>query len=344
MKSDTAPIRKHARVVLTTLGLFVVLLGVDVSLGYRKLAAGDGDEHIEGVHVAHPRLGWALQAGSLGRHRSPGNFDVRYRISPDGLRESGASATNRAVPERRLWIFGDSFTFGHGVADDETFASVLAARVLPHGTEVLNAGVMGYGIAQQLQRLLELKDRVARGDVVLFAPLSTDLERSYDHFRYASRHLFRDSKGVVEQFPDWRDGRLVAVALDTPANRVKALLYHAKYTGRGLQRVHQLLDPPGITEETHAMIERAREVAEGQGAHFVLLFLPHPEECLTGRYRVDLSSFDLPDLMHFFPSDPEGIDAIRFPSDSHWNARGHALAATAVASVLHDRGLLEGSE
>jgi hypothetical protein len=355
MESDRRKLRKHVRgspraaaleaagalrMAGATLAIAACLFGVDLALGYRGLVAEEPGESIADVHVAHPRLGWTLRPGSVGRHRREGIFDVAYRIGGDGLRH----VENRGPARSRLWIFGDSFAFGHGVADRETFASVLASRELPPGMHVANAGVMGYGIAQEVQRLVELQGRIAPGDLVLFAPLSTDLERSLDFFRYPSRHLFRASKGRVERFPDWRDGRLVAAALDTPWSRAKALLYHARYTGRGIERIHHLLVPPRAVEETHAMLAHAREIAEGRGARFLLLFLPHPEECLSGRYRVDVSSFEFPDLMGSFPRDREGVDAIRLPEDGHWNARGHALAAAAVARVLREGGFLEARD
>lgn len=340
MKSDTRPLRNHVLTGLTTLAVLGSFLAADVGVGYWKMVRGAGAEEIEGVHAPHPTLGWALQPGQTGRHRSPGNFEVSYGIDESGLRR----VTNRGEARHRIWLFGDSFTFGHGVADEETFASVMAAGLLPPGVHVRNAGVMGYGIAQQLQRLMELEGHVAPGDLVLFAPISRDLERSFKYFRYPGRFLFRESRGSVQVFPDLREGELVTAALDTPWNRAKALLYHARFTGPGLQRVHQALVPPRVVDEARTMLEIAREIARRRGASFELLFLPHPEECLVGRYRVDVSGFAFRDLMGFFPSDAGGVDGIRFPSDSHWNARGHAMAARAIVESLDWGSALPGDE
>ncbi len=340
MESEAVAIRKHLAPALVSLGLVLLLLGIDVGLGYRKVVAADEEEQIEGVHQPDPRLGWALQPGSRGRHVSPGEFAVEYGIDPDGLRH----VANRGAARERIWVFGDSFTFGHGVPDDATYTSVMASRLLAPGVHVMNAGVMGYGLVQELQRLAGLADRIEPGDLVLFAPISNDLERSFKHFRYPSRQLLRRSKGHIEHYPDLQGGRLVTVTLDTPWNRLKALLFQARFTGAGWQRLFELLDPPPVEEEAHAVIEEARRIAHARGARFALLFLPHPEECLERRYRVDLSGFDFPDLMRFFPADREGIDSIHFPGDTHWNARGHAMAARAIVETLLAQGVLTPEE
>jgi hypothetical protein len=99
-------------------------------------------------------------------------------------------------------------------------------------------------------------------------------------------------------------------------------------------RLHHALAPPGAIEEAGEMLELARQIAEARGARFALLFLPHPDECVSGSYRVDLSSFRFPDLRPYFPRDAAGVARIHFPDDRHWNARRHRMAARAVVHGL----------
>jgi lysophospholipase L1-like esterase len=51
-------------------------------------------------------------------------------------------------------MFGDSITFGYGVADDETYAARAAALLAGDQIEVVNAGVTGY-TSYQVLRLLQ---------------------------------------------------------------------------------------------------------------------------------------------------------------------------------------------
>src|SRR3989338_2488013 len=47
-----------------------------------------------------------------------------------------------------ILVFGDSFTFGYGVRDNETY-SYLLDDLIGQKTEVINAGVSGYGLFQE---------------------------------------------------------------------------------------------------------------------------------------------------------------------------------------------------
>lgn len=339
MESKAGRIRKQLAPLGVTLALLCVLLGVDMWLGYRKMVHGNSAEHIVHVHAPHPRLGWAPTPG-IGHHDRPGNFSVTYTIEDDGLRRvpggGGADFT--------IWFFGDSFTFGHGVSDEDTFASVMARDWLRPEIQVRNAGVMGYGIAQEVQRLVELEDRIQPGDLVVFTPISSGLERSLEHFAHPSRYLFRAEKGHISAYPGLVDHHLVAVPFDTLPNRILALLYNARFTGAGFQRLRELLFPMHTLEDTRELMDLARHIAEQRGARFAWLFLPQPRECGTDGYRVDLSGLDFPDMKRFCPPDAEGVRAIHFPDDPHWNARGHALAARAVVETLLETGALSAND
>jgi len=327
-------------VALASVALFSAVIAVDAWLGWRALARDTPGEEIRGVHVADDRLGWALDRGGEGLHRSEGNFDVRYGIDERGFRR----VANRGEAVRRLFVFGDSFTFGHGVEDDGTWTSVLASRLLRPGEHVVNAGVMGYGITQMLQRLADLAPEIEPGDLVLFAPTSDDFVRTYDWFTYPSRHLLRRSKGEVAYFPDLRDGRLVTTRMDTPWNRVKALLFHAKLTGPAFERIFHALEGVDPERDARATIAAAREIAARRGARFALVLLPYPRECERGAYDVDVSAVEPIDLMPGFPSSPDETARIHFPRDPHWNRLGHEIAARAVAQALLADGDLAPDE
>ena len=49
-------------------------------------------------------------------------------------------------------MLGDSFTFGEGVPDEETFVARLDAALRGEGLQVLNAGVAGHGTVEEAAR------------------------------------------------------------------------------------------------------------------------------------------------------------------------------------------------
>ena len=76
-------------------------------------------------------------------------YDVRYsidknglRIAPDSLKQNGPT----------VMFFGDSFTFGEGVNDEDTLPNAFS---IASGMRILNFGLNGYGPHHML-RLLEL--------------------------------------------------------------------------------------------------------------------------------------------------------------------------------------------
>jgi lysophospholipase L1-like esterase len=77
---------------------------------------------------------------------------------------------------RRLLCFGDSVTFGFGVADVDTYASRLDAELRPRGLEVVNAGVTGYTSHQVLGLLRRLAPTFA-ADMATFCVGWNDASR-----------------------------------------------------------------------------------------------------------------------------------------------------------------------
>jgi len=94
------------------------------------------------------------------RYRLTPGFDMeldgrRYRVSSLGLR-GAALASQPEEGARRVVVLGDSFAFGLGVDEDETFSAQLEALLGERGrrTEVANLGVPGYHSGQELAWLL----------------------------------------------------------------------------------------------------------------------------------------------------------------------------------------------
>lgn len=79
------------------------------------------------------------------------DYSVIYRINSKGLRDREYDYDKPANVTRVL-LFGDSFAFGTGVAQEETIADVAEGRL--DRVEILNMGVPGYGLDQILLSFL----------------------------------------------------------------------------------------------------------------------------------------------------------------------------------------------
>ena len=100
----------------------------------------------EDAHAAHDELlGWAnLPNVDLPDFYGPG---VGVQTNEQGFR--GSEDVTPAVPAGRIRIVcsGDSFTFGYGVGDDETWCQRLTA--LDPTLQTVNMGLGGYGVDQE---------------------------------------------------------------------------------------------------------------------------------------------------------------------------------------------------
>ncbi|MGB0721987.1 MAG: GDSL-type esterase/lipase family protein [Gammaproteobacteria bacterium] len=117
-----------------------------------------------------PRTGWALSANWSGRHLHH-DYDVGYRTNASGWRFDPALGTGGAWRERVLWL-GDSFTFGLGVGDSETFISQLNAR--DGNRHHLNRAVPGFSTDQEILLLEHAAHRDNADSVVLVIYLGND--------------------------------------------------------------------------------------------------------------------------------------------------------------------------
>ena len=96
-------------------------------------------------------------------------------INPEGLRGPKHSL-KKAVGSKRILVLGDSFTWGAGVGDDETFSHILET-LLQGKAEVINTGVNGYGTDQEFL-FLKSEGFKYEPDLVMVTFVPNDIENN----------------------------------------------------------------------------------------------------------------------------------------------------------------------
>ncbi len=158
-----------------SLSLSASLFAAEWFLSYQRQTVELSDRLEPGMILYDPRLGWRLKPNWFGSHKHY-DFDVNYNINRFGFR--GRPPTE--LESRRYAVVGDSFSFGQGVNDEQTFVHLLDEA--DKEAEFLNFSVPGYSTDQQY---LLIRDRVRlfKPDVlVLVVYLGNDLfdnERPY---------------------------------------------------------------------------------------------------------------------------------------------------------------------
>jgi lysophospholipase L1-like esterase len=117
-------------------------------------------------------LGYRYRPNSTARHITP-EFDVHYRIDENGVRQRDQPVPADSSAMRILAV-GDSFTFGDGNEENDTWLRVaeraVRAKVGPQrhvDVEIINAGVEGYDTRSELLWLEELTPKIRPAIVVL---------------------------------------------------------------------------------------------------------------------------------------------------------------------------------
>jgi hypothetical protein len=322
---------------VSTLLSFSLFLLFDMYQAYRMfkpMRQLEQAQSLQNIHVEDNELGWKPKANSVGRHAHSTDFNVTYEIDAMGFKK----INNTSNPKFSIYFFGDSFTFGHGVSNGDDFPSLIKDRYLNDDVNVYNAGVMGYGIVQMFQRFLMLEDRIRPGDLVIFTPISEDIERNIKEFYYPYFLSFFCMN--LTHYPYYHNGKTTSLKLQKNLwNELKLLALRAPYSGQIWTAIHKKFIPD-TRKEAIEMMNIVKERTEAKGGKFCLFFLPETGECLQGQYRIDVSGFDYYDIMHFFPSRKEDLGKLRFKNDRHWNGKGHETAAKAIIETLVDKRVI----
>lgn len=126
----------------------------------------------------------------------------------------------------RVLVLGDSFTFGIGLAEKDTYVALLQreldAEFGKAKIQLMNAGVGGTGTADQLAYLEDFGDRLAPKAVVVFVS-GDDLNRSV-------------KRGLYEIAPNGKD--LIGVNTSAARSRLKKLLQDSELYDYLLEHSH----------------------------------------------------------------------------------------------------------
>ena len=131
------------RVILTNL-IILLVLGVDGCLGmeiyfHKKVQLASSMTDLD------PETAFKTLPGVNVRAFSPDDFQVTYHANSRGHRGISEQPFQKEKGNKKILGLGDSFTFGVGVEDNETYLAIMETELrdsLP-GMQTINGGVAG---------------------------------------------------------------------------------------------------------------------------------------------------------------------------------------------------------
>jgi hypothetical protein len=312
----------------------------DASKRLRWIASHEGKNEVAySFDVHHPTRGWALRPGI----REMTAFGDRVLNSNSrGLRGRTEYAYAKAPGVRRVLVFGDSFTFGEDVSDDETYAHFLQQR-LP-GVEVLNFGVHGYGHDQMLLYLQEEGLRY-RPDVVVLGFLYDDMDRNLLGFRDYAKPRFELGGGGLQ---------LHNVPVPAPEEMLQNEVFRSKFLDlwtilRGRWEWRSGAAEGRMKALTLAILDEMARITRAAGAQPAYAYLPvwgelsKADMAMTRRERFFFNycrerGIQSMYLRRFFLRKQRA--GVKFRVYGHWGPEEHRTAAEGIAAYLVEKGLL----
>ncbi|MDQ1256669.1 MAG: hypothetical protein QG656_1268 [Candidatus Hydrogenedentes bacterium] len=263
-------------------------------------------------------------------------FDATYTVDEHRCRVTLPQTAHDV--DSALLFFGCSFTFGTGVADDETLPSQVAQRMLE--TRVYNFGGVGHGPHQMLALLQQgkLDEIVREKDVtVVYVFIPQHLDRSILSMRHAVEWGRNDPCFALG--PGGSATYLGPVKSEHP---IRLLIYDVLSREQVLKYVDAGW-PPALTDRhiryNAALVAAARDAAQDTLGckRFIVLFYPLSKR-VSDRLGVDWdhvkdlfeqAGLDVWDYRDF------ADDALFYPEDEHPRPTLHAQSAERLVCTLN---------
>ena len=307
----------------------------------------DAVQVIPGVSHFDPELGYFTHP-NLDLTFETQEFRTRIRTNSQGFRDDEESLDNPEV----LFV-GDSFCFGWGVEQEETFENLFETQT---GLKSLNMGVSGYGTIQQyllFQRYAEILD--VTGKTVVFSLFYNDLGENKNPVELLFPTLVKKGRRVFftapleEAFEEWqipfqtdRSRRFTAHSYVADLVVSTYLIQQSGRRGEEWQKTHKPDTSLGIRlsqyETFEYTVRKIKALAKSRDIRLLFTYIPRVEVYSDPEYEdtsiadieAILSTLSLPLLDLTDQVSREDY----FTLDGHWSAHGHRKCAETITKVL----------
>jgi lysophospholipase L1-like esterase len=270
-------------------------------------------------------------------------FEHVTRINSLGYRGPDF-ARRKADGEFRILYVGDSFTYGHNVADHETLPAQLEARLSTRcgAARVINAGLSGSTIVGQDE--MALRGLAVAPDLVVLMYHENDINELMGPRIWSG---LAENRRIKSQFPVsviyrfLRRSAIWNLALDVRRSVISNPV-------QSWVRPSEQQEPAAAVEDARreygAHLAALADTLRTRKVPFVFALFPHPESARAGRggrdydaIRATAERLGLPTVDFLETLSRSGMrveDTFLLPEDYHPSAKGFEIAANALEAVV----------
>jgi lysophospholipase L1-like esterase len=319
---------------------------------------------LKSFHVFDPALGWRGRKLYTARFKRP-DFDVVIAHNAAGFRKQVNLDSKLNQAPHRVFVFGDSFVWGWGVAQGEVFTDRL--NLLLPNYSVHNYGIDGIGTVVEYELFSkEVRKLVRPDDVVILMFCNNDFVDNVDRKKLHAEAANGEVKVVNPAKP-----------LTTPAGDwIKNHSYLCNYVWfradlYRLTRVNRKIEDETLgstmaeTDERFAVVKhflaKFQADCEAARARFIVVHIPAQVELSESRAErpnkqanekargetmfsitraLRIETIDL--LPSFLARKNKTGETLTFTTDGHWNSTGHQAVAELLSEYLSTRPAKQG--
>jgi hypothetical protein len=350
----------------TLLKLISILIGLVVACGIAELGVRLISPQMTGPveFSSDPDLGEIMVPQGQGVRTLPGVY--RYSYSNNSLGFRGKREYREKGSNYRILLLGDSFAYGAGVDDDQTFAYLMEKQLSTPGqpVEVVNAGCAGKGTDYAF-KLFQVRGRGLKPDLTVLAFFGNDFADNArgDYYRI-------ETGGQLAAWPVDRNRSAVKsllfnlpgynwlISWSQAANLVKqaGVAWVLRQNRAGGGQAGRLVISYGDGRQGYAddrsrrdtaiYLNNLRQAVKNSGSAFLLLYLPSRAEVQhcreTGAQGNDEQALreiagnlgeTVLSLTPLLADSGESLDRLYY-AEGHWTAAAHRLAGRFVAGQI----------
>ena len=308
-------------------------------------------------------LPWMLRQNISERHRNiVGEWDVTIKTNSLGLRNDELQKDNKT----RILVLGDSFTFGYGVENNETYVNLLERR-FNNSIGFINAGYAGGYSTDTEYVYLKNHGLKLKPDIVMLGFfIGNDISDIMSNSHWIENEEIKNVSSNIYYIDE--SNRLRVKGLEKKwyydANVYLSMKSHAYiFFKTKIRQVFQGMEPAEGTiynEErnenmsiaintTKDLLLKINKITNESNVGFVIILIPTREQVAGVKLvdkegkKLDLEKINREFIGFFEDNGINYIDLmpylrneenIYFKTDPHWNKNGHEVVARAIYESL----------